>query len=146
MILAVLLFFLCVLSWQDYKEQKVYNMIPIIGCIIGLICNYLVGNFNNAFIGLCFGFVVLYVAYFAILKIKKIEAIGFGDVLASAMTGAFLGLSETYLSLCFGFCLGFLFCSLFKKKKVALIPFFTFGVIITQILGAFYEIHVFDFS
>ena len=138
MILAVLLFFLCVLSWQDYKERMIYNVIPIIGSIIGLICNYLVGNFNNTFTGLCFGF--------AILKIKKIEAIGFGDVLVSAMTGAFLGLSETYLSLCFGFCLGFLFCFLFKKKKVALIPFFTFGVIITQILGAFYEIHVFDFS
>lgn len=146
MILAVLLFFLCVLSWQDYKERMIYNVIPIIGSIIGLICNYLVGNFNNTFTGLCFGFAVLYVAYFAILKIKKIEAIGFGDVLVSAMTGAFLGLSETYLSLCFGFCLGFLFCFLFKKKKVALIPFFTFGVIITQILGAFYEIHVFDFS
>ena len=146
MSLVVLLFFLCVLSWQDYKERMIYNVIPIVGGIIGLICNYLVGNFNNALIGLCFGFVVLYVAYFAILKIKKFEAIGFGDVLVSSMIGAFLGLSETYLSLCFGFCLGFLFCSLFKKKKVALIPFFTFGVIITQILGAFYEIHVFDFS
>ena len=117
MILAVLLFFLCVLSWQDYKERMIYNVIPIIGSIIGLICNYLVGNFNNAFTGLCFGFVVLYVAYFAILKIKKIEAIGFGDVLASAMIGAFLGLSETYLSLCFGFCLGFLFFFFLRKRK-----------------------------
>lgn len=78
MILTVLLFFLCVLSWQDYKEQKIYNVIPITVCIVGLIRNYLVGNFNNALIGLCFGFVVLYVAYFAILKIKNIEAIGFG--------------------------------------------------------------------
>lgn len=146
MILAVLLFFLIVLSWQDYREKMIYNAIPITGCVIGLICNYFAGNFNNALIGLCFGFVILFVIYFAILKIKKFEGIGFGDVLVSAMIGTFLGLSETYLSLCFGFCLGFLFCLSFKKKKVALIPFFTFGVIITQILGVFYEIHVFNFG
>ncbi len=144
--LAILLFFLFILSWQDYKEKMIYNFIPISGCIIGLICNYFAGNFNNAFIGLCFGFAVLFAIYFAILKIKKIEGIGFGDVLASAMIGAFLGFNELYLCLCFGFCLGFLFCLLFKKKKVALIPFFTFGVIITQILGVFYEIHVFNFG
>lgn len=146
MILTVLLFFLCVLSWQDYKEKMIYNIIPITGCIIGLICNYLADNFNNALIGLCFGFVVLYIVYFAILKIKNFEGIGFGDVLVSAMIGAFLGFNKLYLSLCFGFCLGFLFCLISKNKKVALIPFFTFGVIITQILGVFYEIHVFNFS
>lgn len=146
MILAVLLFFLCVLSLQDYKERMIYNVIPIIGGIIGLICNYFVGNFNNALFGLCFGFVVLYVVYFAILKIKNFEGIGFGDVLVGGMIGAFLGLNETYLSLCFGFCVGFLFCLISKNKTVALIPFFTFGVIITQILGVFYEIHVFNFG
>lgn len=146
MILTVLLFFLCVLSWQDYKEQMIYDDIPKIGCGVGLVCNHMINNLNNAFIGLCFGFVVLYVVYFAILKIKKFEGIGFGDVLVGGMIGAFLGLNETFLSLFFGFCLGFLFCFLFKKKKVALIPFFTFGVVVTQILGAFYEIHVFDFS
>ncbi len=146
MILAVLLFFLCVLSWQDYKEQMIYDDIPKIGCGVGLVCNHMTNNLNNAFIGLCFGFVVLYVVYFAILKIKKFEGIGFGDVLVGAMIGAFLGLNELYLSLCFGFCFGFLFCLISKNKKVALIPFFTFGVIITQILGVFYEINIFDFS
>ncbi len=146
MILAILLFFLCILSWQDYKEQMIYNAIPITGSIIGLICNYLANNFNNALIGLCFGFVVLGAIYFSILKIKKIEGLGFGDVLTSTMIGTFLGLNETYLSLCFGFCLGFLYCFLFKIKKVALIPFFTFGVIVTQFLGVFYEVIVFDFN
>lgn len=143
---AVLLFFLIVLSWQDYKEKMIYNIIPITGCIIGLICNYFAGNFNNALVGLCFGFVILFAIYFAILKIKKIEGIGFGDVLASAMIGAFLGLNETYLSLCFGFGVGFLFCLISKNKTVALIPFFTFGVIVTQLLGVFYEINLFDFN
>ena len=146
MILSVLLSFLLILSWQDYKEQMIYNIIPISGCVIGLVCNYAVNNLGDALVGLCFGFAVLLAVYFIVLKIKKIEAIGFGDVLVSSLIGAFLGFDETYLSLSFGFCLGFLFCFLFKKKKVALIPFFTFGVIITQILGAFYEIHVFDFS
>lgn len=146
MILSILLFFLIVLSWQDYKEQMIYNAIPITGCIIGLVCNYLANNFNNALAGLCFGFAVLFVIYFSVLKVKKIEGIGFGDVLVSAMIGAFLGFNELYLSLCFGFCLGFLFCFLCKKKKVALIPFFTFGVIITQVLGVFYEINMFNFG
>lgn len=146
MILAILLFFLIILSWQDYKEQMIYNAIPITGCFIGLICNYFTSNFNNALIGLCFGFVALFPIYFIILKVKKCEGIGFGDVLASAMIGAFLGFNELYFSLCFGFCLGFLFCFLCKKKKVALIPFFTFGVIITQILGVFYEINIFNFD
>lgn len=144
--LIMLLALLTYLSWQDYREQQIYCIIPIIGCIIGLICNYLNDHFYNAVFGVIFGFLVLYVFYFLVLKFKKKEGLGFGDVLVSAMIGAFLGFNDVYFALVFGFSIALIFGFVKKQKKIPLVPFFSFGVIATQLLGVFYEIKVFDFA
>lgn len=144
--IIILLALLTYLSWQDYREQQIYCIIPVIGCIIGLICNYLNDSFYNAVFGLIFGFLVLYVFYFLVLKFKKKEGLGFGDVLVSAMIGAFLGFNDVYFALVFGFSIALVFGFIKKQKKIPLVPFFSLGVLFTQLLGVFYEIKVFDFA
>ena len=143
----ILLVILIGLSIQDIKEHKIYDIIPLIGIIIGISLGFF---YNDTIISACytmlFGFFILFIPYILIRYLKKQEGIGFGDVLVSACIGTFLSFNETYFSITIGFLSAFLFCYLTKKNKIALIPFFTFGVVFAKILGVFYEINMFNFA
>ena len=143
----ILLVILIGLSIQDIKEHKIYDIIPLAGIIIGISLGFF---YNDTIISACytmlFGLFILLIPYLLIRFFKKQEGIGFGDVLVSACIGTFLSFNETYLSITIGFLSAFIFCYLTKKTKIALVPFFTFGVILTKILGVFYEINMFNFA
>lgn len=135
----ILLLCLIFLSIQDIREKKIYDIIPILCSIIGLILHYFNGKFLFSFYGMILSFLLLFIPYFIILKWKKIEGIGFGDVLVLASIGACIGFNNAYAVLCIGFLLGSLFCFLFKKRKIALVPFLSLATIITLIGEYYYE-------
>lgn len=144
---AVLLGILIVLSIQDIRERQIYDIIPVLGIVAGIILGFFTDRSPMyAVYGLSFGFFALFIPYIFVKVFRKKEGIGFGDVLVSACIGSLLTFDETYFALIFTFLFAVLYCFIAKKQKIALVPFFTVGVICSKTIGVFYEISFFNFG
>lgn len=138
MIIMVVFLILCILSWQDYKDQQVNGMILII--VIGMLFLYRLIIKQEVF------WDVLYhgsigIGLLAIALIWK-ESIGLADGLVFIMTGMTLGVLENiriamiafFLATVLGVC-GM--CAFHKRKneRIAFIPLITTAYGIVYIVG-----------
>ncbi len=166
---AVLVMALCsslvVISFIDYDHQIIPDVITFPGMVTGLAVapffmttlagplSFGLGNvlpplgqngtsFLNAFIGLVLGGAPLYVIGLLWEKLRKVEAMGGGDVKYMAMVGSFLGWKGAFLTIMLGAMAGSLVgvaLILLKKhqadKVIPFGPFLAFGTLLTLFRG-----------
>jgi len=141
---SILLMILLVTSFIDLEYMKIPNPVVIFG---GLAFLLIITLFNpNRLIdglisGSIAGFLMLALSLAGKVVFKK-DAVGFGDVKLTAMTGLCLGLSSLLLDLFLSFFLsatiGIIFILLKKiriDKRLPFAPFLTGGTFITLVWG-----------
>ena len=99
--------------------------------------------FLNAFIGLLLGGAPLYLIGLIWEKLRKVEAMGGGDVKYMAMVGSFLGWKGAFLTIMLGAITGSIVgvaLIVLKKheadKVIPFGPFLAFGTLVTLFLGS----------
>ncbi len=101
---AVLFTLLLVAAVIDYRTYKIPNWLTFSGMAFGLLYNTVIpfphySGFLWAFGGLALGFLIM-------LPLYALRAMGAGDVKLMAMTGAFLGITDTFFAAIFTFIAG----------------------------------------
>jgi leader peptidase (prepilin peptidase)/N-methyltransferase len=101
-LLVVRLAFACaliVLFAIDLEHQILPNVITVPGIVVGLICSlFLPPGFLMSLAGLVAGGGLLWAIAEGWYQLRKVEAMGFGDVKMLAMVGAFLGIKLVFLT------------------------------------------------
>lgn len=122
----LLLGFLFVAAWIDYKNKELPLVLIILMALFGIVFQIVVRQvaFWNLFLGCLIG-----ILFLGIGKITR-QALGYGDGLILVATGIFLGFSENVLLLLLGVLLASVFSIgllMFRKKtKKDEIPFMPF--------------------
>ena len=121
---TLLLFFLFVIAYRDYKTGLLEVRQLLIVGILGVFLSMGQGEFYQALTGIAVGVLVLLAAW------CSKERIGFGDGWLFVVTGIFLGFLENFMLLFWTFILAGIFaagCLALKKKgrndNMALGPF-----------------------
>ena len=101
-LLAVRLAFACalvVLFAIDLEHQILPNVITVPGIVVGLICSlFLPPGPLMSLAGFALGGGLLWAIAEGWYRLRKVEAMGFGDVKMLAMVGAFLGVKLVFLT------------------------------------------------
>lgn len=125
------LFFITVLMFIDLEHQILPDRLTIPGIFIGFSSSFIL-PFNTpleSILGIFLGATVPTVLIL-IYAIRKIEAMGWGDVKLMAMVGAYLGWKGALLTFLFGSLLGSiiggLYILIFAKDRRTPLPFGTF--------------------
>jgi leader peptidase (prepilin peptidase)/N-methyltransferase len=157
---------LVVITFIDLDHQIIPDVITFPGMVIGLVVapffmTTLAGSlpfglgsflppigqygvsFLNAFIGLLLGGAPLYLIGLLWEKLRKVEAMGGGDVKYMAMVGSFLGWKGAFLIIMIGAITGSIVgvaLILLKKhqadKVIPFGPFLAFGTLLTMFMGS----------
>lgn len=166
---AVLVMALCsslvVIAFIDLDHQIIPDVITYPGMALGLVVapffmttlagplpfwlgavlpplGWNVTSFLNAFIGLVLGGAPLYLIGYLWEKLRKIEAMGGGDVKFMAMVGSFLGWKGAFLTIMLGALSGSVVgvaLIVLKKHQAEQVipfgPFLVFGTLLTLFMG-----------
>jgi leader peptidase (prepilin peptidase)/N-methyltransferase len=157
---------LVVITFIDLDHQIIPDVITFPGMVIGLVVApffmstlavplpFGLGSvlpplgqygtaFLNAFIGLLLGGAPLYLIGLLWEKLRKVEAMGGGDVKYMAMVGSFLGWKAAFLTIMLGAISGSIVgVALIALKKhqadkvIPFGPFLAFGTLLTLFLGS----------
>jgi leader peptidase (prepilin peptidase) / N-methyltransferase len=157
---------LVVITFIDLDHQIIPDVITFPGMVIGLVVAPLfmtslavplpfgLGNFLpplgqygssflNSFIGLLLGGAPLYLIGLLWEKLRKVEAMGGGDVKYMAMIGSFLGWKGAFLTIMIGALTGSIVgvaLILLKKQQADKVipfgPFLAFGTVLTMFMGS----------
>jgi leader peptidase (prepilin peptidase)/N-methyltransferase len=157
---------LVVITFIDLDHQIIPDVITFPGMVVGLVAApffmtalagplpFGLGNvlpplgqnsrsFLNAFIGLLLGGAPLYLIGLLWEKLRKVEAMGGGDVKFMAMVGSFLGWKGAFLTIMLGAMAGSIVgvaLILLKKHQADRVipfgPFLAFGTLLTLFMGS----------
>jgi len=141
---SILMMILLVASFIDLEFMKIPNPVVIFGALMFLMIivlfdsNRLIAGLISGFIA---GFLMLALSFFGKAVFKK-DAVGFGDVKLTAMTGLYLSLRWLFLDLFLSFFLsatvGIIFILLKKvriEERLPFAPFLAGGTFITLVWG-----------
>ncbi len=127
----VFLLFITVLIFIDLEHQILPDRLTIPGIVLGILSSFIL-PFNtpvNSLLGAILGTAVPTILIL-IYALRKIEAMGWGDVKLMAMIGAYLGWKGVLLTFLFGSLLGSLigglYLLIFSKDRRTPLPFGTF--------------------
>jgi len=129
------LIFLCInllIIFSDLETMIIPDQLSIGGTILFLIYSFFHPLITplNAFLTACGAALIFYLLFVIYLKIKKIEALGGGDIKMVAFLGAFLGAEKLLLTVLFASLLGLvaaIVLIIFKKKNLqTALPFGSF--------------------
>lgn len=143
--LYIFLFFISVLIFIDLEHQILPDKLTLPGIFLGLISSFIAewSSPIESLLGAALGALVPSILI-GIYSLKKIEAMGWGDVKLMAMIGAFLGWKGALLTFLIGSLLGTvvggLYILLVTKDRRTPLPFGTFlgiGAIISLFWGTF---------
>lgn len=129
--LYIFLLFITVLIFIDLEHQILPDVLTIPGTLLGLLSSFIFPFTNplNSLLGALLGAVVPTILIL-VYALRKIEAMGWGDVKLMAMVGAYLGWKGALLTFLFGSLLGTfiggLYILIFAKDRRTPLPFGTF--------------------
>lgn len=94
---------LIVLFMVDLEHRILPDVITLPGILVGFALSFFTGvGWLPSLIGILFGGGILWLMFEIWLRLRGIEALGFGDVKMLAMIGAFLGWKLTFVTLLLG--------------------------------------------
>lgn len=138
--LLMLLFFttLLFLSFSDVYTFTIPDIVPIVGTIVGILSSFLRPDFSalDSIFGILLALLLTLPLYFYSTKVKKVEALGFGDVQVLVFIGSFTGPWGVLYAKILGTLLSFFYVLpiVLKYKNVLFVipyvPFLSVGVFI----------------
>jgi leader peptidase (prepilin peptidase)/N-methyltransferase len=129
---AVFISALIVIFFIDLEHQVIPDVVSVIGMIIGLLYNSLMGTFFPALAGLLTGYALLYAISFLGKLYYKKDIMGEGDLLLVAFMGAYLGWGGVLLAICLAYFLAALvIVFLLVLRKVKMDNYIPFGPALT---------------
>jgi len=121
---------LILISFIDIEHMIIPDFLMLIGIGLGVAYSIFAGNLTESLVGICFGFLFMFILGEAAKLAMKKEALGDGDVKFLVMLGANLGIERTLLSVLgasiLGAAVGVILILLEKLKKEDYIPFAPF--------------------
>jgi len=130
---AVLVLFsvlLMLISFIDIEHMMIPDFLMLIGIGLGIAYSIFTGNLTESLIGICFGFLFMFILGLSAKLVMKKEALGDGDIKFMVMLGANMGIERTLLSVLgasiTGATVGILLILFEKLKKEDYIPFAPF--------------------
>ena len=128
--LVIFSILLILISFIDIEHMMIPDFLMLIGIGLGVAYSIFAGNLAESLVGLCFGFLFMFILGEAAKFVMKKEALGDGDVKFLVMLGANLGIERTLLSVLgasiTGAAVGILLILFEKLKKEDYIPFAPF--------------------
>lgn len=126
----LLLVILLISSYIDIKENVVYSPFNMSISLLSFTFN-VVNGYRKADIILGFTLIPLILM---IINMFKNESIGDGDIEFISSMGIFIGYQKQVLAFFIGILLVFIYSTIHKKERYPLIPFLSFGFIITLLI------------
>jgi leader peptidase (prepilin peptidase) / N-methyltransferase len=122
---------LIILFGTDLQTMRLPNAITYPGIVVGLVLSlFLPPGIKSAAIGAALGAGIPWLIRYAWFRVKRVEAMGLGDVKMLAMIGAFLGWQQVWVTLFIasitGAIVGLALLKLSGRASSAKIPFGTF--------------------
>lgn len=130
--LALIVFsvLLILISFIDIEHMVIYDFLLLIGIASGLAYSIYAGRLTDSLLGLCFGFLFMFILGLGAKLTMKKEALGDGDIKFLVMLGANLGIEKTLLAIfgasIAGAAVGILLIAFEKLKRDDYIPFAPF--------------------
>jgi len=129
---ALVIFFvlLILISFIDIEHMIIPDFLMLTGIGLGIAYSVYAGNLTESLVGICFGFLFMFILGGSAKLVMKKEALGDGDIKFMVMLGANLGIERTLLSVLgasiIGSAVGIILILFEKLKKEDYIPFAPF--------------------
>jgi len=139
----VLIIFLIILSWIDYKTHRLPNKLTFPLMLFGLINGYVTNKVIESFIGLTLGYLVFFSLEHFYKLIKNKDAIGRGDAKLLAVGGAWCGWIGLPYIILIASSTGLIAVLFFKKYllksngHIPFGPFLSLGITLVWITNAY---------
>ena len=126
-----LLFIILVISsYLDYEKNIVYSPFNMAISLLALIHN-IINDYNSRDILL--GYLLIPLILFLINYVKN-NSIGDGDIEFLSSMGIYLGYQKQVIAFFIGILVVFIYSLINKKERYPLIPFLSFGFVITLVI------------
>jgi len=138
MVFSVLL---VLISFIDIEHMIIPDFLMLIGIGLGIAYSIYAGNLTECLVGICFGFLFMFILGEAAKLVMKKEALGDGDIKFMVMLGANLGIERTLLSVFGASVLGaavgitMILLNMIKREDyIPFAPFLALGAVVSILI------------
>jgi leader peptidase (prepilin peptidase)/N-methyltransferase len=139
--LAVFSVLLILISFIDIEHMIIPDFLMLIGIAAGIAYSLYNGSLAESLVGICFGFLFMFILGGSAKLVMKKEALGDGDIKLMVMLGASLGIERTLLSVLGASIMGaavgitlILFKKLKKEDYIPFAPFLALGAVVSILI------------
>ena len=132
---------LILISFMDIEHMIIPDFLMLIGIGLGIAYSIYAGNLTESLVGICFGFLFMFILGGSAKLVMKKEALGDGDIKLMVMLGANLGIERTLLSVLGASIMGaavgiilILFEKLKKEDYIPFAPFLALGAVVSILI------------
>jgi len=132
---------LILISFIDIEHMIIPDFLMLIGIAMGIAYSLYKGTLAESLVGICFGFLFMFILGRSAKLVMKKEALGDGDIKFMVMLGANLGIERTLLSVLGASIIGaavgitlILFEKLKKEDYIPFAPFLALGAVVSILI------------
>jgi len=132
---------LILISFIDIEHMIIPDFLMLIGIAMGIAYSLYKGILAESLVGICFGFLFMFILGRSAKLVMKKEALGDGDIKFMVMLGANLGIERTLLSVLGASITGaavgitlILFEKLKKEDYIPFAPFLALGAVVSILI------------
>ena len=132
---------LILISFIDIEHMIIPDFLMLIGIAMGIAYSLYKGTLAESLVGICFGFLFMFILGRSAKLVMKKEALGDGDIKFMVMLGANLGIERTLLSVLGASITGaavgitlILFEKLKKEDYIPFAPFLALGAVVSILI------------
>jgi len=132
---------LILISFIDIEHMIIPDFLMLTGIGLGIAYSIYAGNLTESLVGICFGFLFMFILGGSAKLVMKKEALGDGDIKFMVMLGANLGIERTLLSVLGASIMGaavgiilILFEKLKKEDYIPFAPFLALGAVVSILI------------
>jgi leader peptidase (prepilin peptidase)/N-methyltransferase len=132
---------LILISFIDIEHMIIPDFLMLIGIAMGIAYSLYKGILAESLVGICFGFLFMFIIGRSAKLVMKKEALGDGDIKFMVMLGANLGIERTLLSVLGASIIGaavgitlILFEKLKKEDYIPFAPFLALGAVVSILI------------
>lgn len=137
---GVLAAFLIALTWNDFKNFRLPNILTLPLIALGLLQSFIVSDIRAGLIGAAIGYLLFVLIEYGFKAMRGKDGLGRGDAKLLAAGGAWCGWSDLPVIILIASGVGLLLALLPKYRKMGHIPFgpcLAFGILMVWVASAY---------